>query len=60
MRSLIAACAWATLLSGQTVIKPDPLEYTPAEVADQQNYRQPLRPQFHYTPIQGTLITVQH
>jgi fructan beta-fructosidase len=28
-------------------------ELTPAEVADQQNYRQPLRPQFHYTALQG-------
>jgi fructan beta-fructosidase len=26
---------------------------TSAEVADQQNYNQPLRPQFHYTAIQG-------
>jgi fructan beta-fructosidase len=28
-------------------------DLTPAEAADQQNYNQPLRPQFHYTAIQG-------
>jgi fructan beta-fructosidase len=28
-------------------------DLTPAEVANQQRYDQPLRPQFHYTPIQG-------
>jgi len=28
-------------------------DLTPAEVAEQQNYRQPQRPQFHYTAIQG-------
>jgi fructan beta-fructosidase len=31
----------------------DPADLKPEEVADQQHYNQPLRPQFHYTPIQG-------
>ncbi len=31
----------------------DHIEMTPAEVADEQNYDQPLRPQFHYTTLQG-------
>ena len=41
------------MLLGQTKPTPAELDLTPAEVADQQNYEQPLRPQFHYTPIQG-------
>src|SRR5258708_12540914 len=28
-------------------------ELTPEEVAEQQHYNQPLRPQFHYTALQG-------
>jgi hypothetical protein len=28
-------------------------EITPEEVAEQQHYNQPLRPQFHYTALQG-------
>ncbi|MGA2149663.1 MAG: glycoside hydrolase family 32 protein [Bryobacteraceae bacterium] len=32
---------------------PPTVNLTPDEVANEQNYRQPLRPQFHYTPIQG-------
>src|SRR5947209_18735166 len=28
-------------------------DLNPAEVAGEQHYRQPLRPQFHYTPVQG-------
>src|ERR1043166_6552158 len=28
-------------------------DLTPQEVAGEQHYRQSLRPQFHYTPIQG-------
>jgi fructan beta-fructosidase len=31
----------------------DHIEMTPSEVADEQNYDQPLRPQFHYTTLQG-------
>ncbi len=53
---LIAVAVLTTagaILFGQTKPKPEELDLTPAEVADQQNYRQPLRPQFHYTPIQG-------
>jgi fructan beta-fructosidase len=34
-------------------ITPDDLAYSTEEVAGQQHYRQPLRPQFHYTPMQG-------
>ena len=51
----LLACllAGAAVLSAQIQIKADPLEYKPAELADQQHYRQSLRPQFHYTPIQG-------
>jgi fructan beta-fructosidase len=51
--SLLLLAATAATAYSQVQIKPDPLEYKPAEVADQQHYRQPLRPQFHYTPIQG-------
>src|SRR5579871_1510015 len=43
----------ATLAIAQTTARPDPADLTPEEVANQQNYDQPLRPQFHYTPIQG-------
>lgn len=44
----------ATLLLAQTHPQPlDDADLTPEEVADQQHYNQPLRPQFHYTPIQG-------
>src|SRR5216684_2238411 len=32
---------------------PERFDITPQEVAAEQHYRQPLRPQFHYTPIQG-------
>lgn len=32
---------------------PPTVNLTPDDVANEQNYRQPLRPQFHYTPIQG-------
>jgi len=38
---------------GQTRPAQDSPDLTAAEVASQQNYDQPLRPQFHYTPIQG-------
>jgi len=34
---------------------PQQADLTPEEVADEQHYNQPLRPQFHYTPIQGDL-----
>lgn len=34
---------------------PPGADLTPAEVAGQQHYGQPYRPQFHYTPIQGHL-----
>ena len=30
-----------------------PSTLTPEEVAEQQHYNQPLRPQFHYTALQG-------
>src|SRR3984957_13656280 len=43
----------ATLVGAQTKPNADGADLTPEEVADQQNYAQPLRPQFHYTPIQG-------
>jgi fructan beta-fructosidase len=45
--------ASAALSLSQVKPPPDPADLTPEEVADQQNYDQPLRPQFHYTPIQG-------
>jgi fructan beta-fructosidase len=33
---------------------PDPsFDISPAESAENQHYNQPLRPQFHYTPVQG-------
>lgn len=35
------------------VASPGSLDLSPEQVADQQNYDQPLRPQFHYTTIQG-------
>jgi fructan beta-fructosidase len=40
-------------VSSQPQAPAGPTDLTPAEVADQQNYDQPLRPQFHYTTIQG-------
>jgi len=43
----------AALAFGQVKSGPDDRSLTPAEVSNQQNYSQPLRPQFHYTPIQG-------
>jgi len=44
----------ATLLFAQAGSRQvDDADLTPEELADQQNYNQPLRPQFHYTPIQG-------
>src|SRR5205085_11242934 len=43
----------AVLAFGQSNPRPADVDLTPEEVADQQNYNQPLRPQFHYTPIQG-------
>lgn len=39
----------------QTNPRPEEVDLTPEAVADQQHYNQPLRPQFHYTPIQGTI-----
>src|SRR5438477_3526763 len=43
----------AVLAFGQSNPRPADVDLTPEEVADQQHYHQPLRPQFHYTPIQG-------
>lgn len=43
----------ASLLLGQKKEQPPNVELTFEEVAGQQHYKQPLRPQFHYTPIQG-------
>jgi hypothetical protein len=48
-----AACAFGQ--SPPARPRPEEAELTPDEVADQQRYDQPLRPQFHYTPIQGDL-----
>jgi sucrose-6-phosphate hydrolase SacC (GH32 family) len=50
-----------TLMTGLVVstgfqarqVHPEEFDLTPQEVAGEQHYRQPLRPQFHYTPIQG-------
>ena len=44
----VAACAF-----GQGKQNPEQFDITPKEVAGEQHYNQPLRPQFHYTPIQG-------
>lgn len=46
----LAASAFA-----QTPPRPENADLTPEEVAGQQHYNQALRPQFHYTPIQGDL-----
>src|SRR5690242_10816926 len=35
--------------------RPEDVDLPPDTVAGQQHYNQPLRPQFHYTPIQGDL-----
>ena len=42
-------------MNGFQATQPPAEEFdlTPQEVAGEQHYRQPLRPQFHYTPIQG-------
>ena len=40
---------------GQTRPRPEDVDLTPEAVANEQHYNQPLRPQFHYTPIQGDL-----
>jgi len=47
----------AAMAFGQTRPVPAPadVDLTPEAVANEQNYNQPLRPQFHYTPIQGDL-----
>jgi sucrose-6-phosphate hydrolase SacC (GH32 family) len=47
-------------MSGNNVSAPpssssENFDLTPEQVADQQNYSQPLRPQFHYTALQGAL-----
>lgn len=41
------------LAFGQGRPRPEHVDLTPEDVADQQNYAQALRPQFHYTPLQG-------
>lgn len=46
----------AAIAFGQTPRSlPGDVDLTPEAVANEQNYNQPLRPQFHYTPIQGDL-----
>ena len=56
----LVVCAGSCVKSeiqAQTAAATSPLppspDLTPAEVASQQNYNQPLRPQFHYTALQG-------
>jgi sucrose-6-phosphate hydrolase SacC (GH32 family) len=53
VRNGVCSLAFTALLAFAQTPQPDPADLTPEEVADQQNYDQPLRPQFHYTPIQG-------
>ncbi|HEY3899249.1 MAG TPA: glycoside hydrolase family 32 protein [Chthoniobacter sp.] len=62
LAAVVSAClALAAALHGQHTEKtnddknaPDPaLDISPEEAAANQNYQQPYRPQFHYTPIQG-------
>jgi hypothetical protein len=66
LRTIHCALFSLILLTGQTALPQaapnsaspaqglsDRIEMTPAEVADEQNYDQPLRPQFHYTTLQG-------
>ena len=43
----------ATGTSEPAVVPDESFDLSPEQVADQQNYDQPLRPQFHYTTIQG-------
>jgi fructan beta-fructosidase len=45
----------AAMAFGQTRPVPAEVDLTPEAVANEQHYNQPLRPQFHYTPIQGDL-----
>lgn len=53
LRSAVSVVVFtAAIALGQTS-RPDPADLTPAEVAGEQHYSQPMRPQFHYTPIQG-------
>jgi sucrose-6-phosphate hydrolase SacC (GH32 family) len=40
-------------LAAQGPPNPEKYDITFADIANQRNYDQPLRPQFHYTPIQG-------
>ena len=42
-----------TNAAASTATAVDHFDLSPADVADQQNYNQALRPQFHYTAIQG-------
>jgi sucrose-6-phosphate hydrolase SacC (GH32 family) len=54
-----ALCSRALILYGvlqlaaQTSPNAEKYDITLADVANQRHYDQPLRPQFHYTPIQG-------
>ncbi|HYG23772.1 MAG TPA: glycoside hydrolase family 32 protein [Verrucomicrobiae bacterium] len=58
---LTAYLAISSLVSGQTAVAPKveknaphpSFDISPEEAAANQHYNQPLRPQFHYTPIQG-------
>jgi sucrose-6-phosphate hydrolase SacC (GH32 family) len=47
------AKAAASGTSHSPAVPNESLDLSPEQVADQQNYDQPLRPQFHYTTIQG-------
>jgi sucrose-6-phosphate hydrolase SacC (GH32 family) len=54
-RAIVAGCMASVMqISGGVLAQTPPGdELTPEEVASQQHYGQPYRPQFHYTPIQG-------
>jgi fructan beta-fructosidase len=54
-RGFLAAGSAAFAFGQTTRPLPEEVNLTPEAVADEQNYDQPLRPQFHYTPIQGDL-----
>ena len=57
----LAMLAVICLASGAVAAKPDKnqpdpyYDIDPLEAAQNQHYRQPYRPQFHYTPIQGII-----
>jgi hypothetical protein len=57
----LAMLAVICLVSGTVAAKPDKnqpdpyYDIDPLEAAQNQHYRQPYRPQFHYTPMQGII-----